>query len=76
MTAGLDWNENLPYTDPTNSASSLKLSLSINGPQATLSFGAASNKTYSVQYADQPNGGSWSKLILPWRGAVISERFW
>jgi hypothetical protein len=57
-----NWQEYNAGTDPTNDASSLKLSLSVTGAQATLSFGATSNKTYSVQYADQPSGGAWSKV--------------
>ena len=57
-----NWQEYNAGTDPTNAASSLKISLAVSGAQSTLSFGAASNKTYTVQYSNQPGNGSWSKL--------------
>ena len=50
-------------TDPTNALSFLKIdSLSLGGG-ATLLFGAISNKTYTLQYTDNPGGGTWAKLV-------------
>jgi hypothetical protein len=40
----------------------LTLSLSaVPGQNATVSFGAISNRTYTIEYADQP-GATWRKL--------------
>ncbi len=55
--------EFLAGTDPTNGASYLRIdSIAANGG-ATLTFGAISNRTYSVQYTDMPGAGVWSRLI-------------
>jgi hypothetical protein len=50
-------------TIPTNAASGLKLETVIqaNG-QATVSFTAAANQTYTVEWCAQPAGGAWLKL--------------
>jgi len=50
-------------TSPTNAASLLKLEgvTRANG-QAHVSFNAASNQTYTVEWCVQPEGGTWSKL--------------
>jgi hypothetical protein len=40
----------------------LKIDSLTLGPSSTLSFGAISNKTYTVQYSDAPNPGPWLKL--------------
>ncbi len=50
-------------TSPTNAASLLKLEgvTRANG-QAHVSFNAASNQTYTVEWCLQPEGGTWSKL--------------
>jgi hypothetical protein len=49
-------------TNPTNSASFLKIdSLSLTGG-TTLRFGAVSNKTYTVQYTDRLGTGPWQRL--------------
>lgn len=54
--------EFLAGTDPLNPASYLKIdSITVNAG-ATLSFGAISNRTYSVQYSDVVGGGVWFKL--------------
>jgi len=50
-------------TSPTNSASGLKLeSVASTNGQALVSFSAAVNQTYTVEWSDQPSGGSWQKL--------------
>ncbi len=55
-------DEFLAGTDATNSANYLKIdSISANAG-ATLTFGAISNRTYSVQYSDVPTGILWLKL--------------
>lgn len=50
-------------TSPTNAVSLLKLETvtQANG-RATMSFNAASNHTYTVEWCVQPAGGSWLKL--------------
>jgi len=50
-------------TDPTNALSYLKIdSIAANGG-ATLRFGAASNRTYSVEFTDALGVGLWQKLV-------------
>ena len=55
-------------TNPTDASSYLKIH-SINATGGlTLTFGAISNRTYSVQYNDVPGGVAWTKLLdLPAR---------
>lgn len=49
-------------TDPTNAASFLKIdSIAGTGP-TTLTFGAISNRAYSVQFSEQLNQGGWTTL--------------
>ncbi len=48
-------------TDPNDPASFLKLTLITPGQQPTLTFGAASNRTYTLQFSDQA-GAAWSRL--------------
>lgn len=56
--------EYLAGTDPTNKLSYLKVEGPILGAGATVSFGAISNRTYSVLYANSPDTPAlqWSKL--------------
>jgi len=50
-------------TSPTNAASLLQLeSLTPTNGQALVSFSAAANQTYTVEWSDQLSGGSWQKL--------------
>ena len=50
-------------TSPTNAASLLKLyTLAQANGQAMVSFQAASNQTYTVEWCAQPAGGAWLKL--------------
>ena len=50
-------------TNPTNVASLLKLEgVTHASGQATVSFNAVSNQTYTVEWCAQPAGGAWSKL--------------
>lgn len=60
-------DEYLAGTDPNDVNSYLRIAL-VNAaftpaPTVLLSFNAASNKTYSVQYRDALNLGSWLKLM-------------
>jgi hypothetical protein len=48
-------------TDPSDGSSFLKVGLSSSSGAAVISFGAVSNKTYSIQYTDVLGTG-WSKL--------------
>jgi hypothetical protein len=57
-----NWQEYIAGTDPTNALSYLKIDSLTAGASSTLSFGAISNKTYTVQYSDAPNPGPWLKL--------------
>jgi hypothetical protein len=57
-----NWQEYIAGTDPTNAASFLKVSLNAILGQAEISFSAASNKTYTLQYTDQLDNRAWSKL--------------
>ncbi len=50
-------------TDPTNTASVLRITRFTAGNPTTLEFDAVSNKTYTVQHTDRLPGGSWSKLL-------------
>lgn len=49
-------------TDPTNAASHLRVTLALPGP--AVSFGAVSNRTYTIQFTDvlPAPGGLWQKL--------------
>jgi hypothetical protein len=50
-------------TDPTNAASYLKITSITAGAGATLTFGAVSNKTYTIQYTERLGGGGvWTRL--------------
>jgi hypothetical protein len=49
-------------TDPTNPASYLKINSITAGGGATLTFGAVSNKTYTIQYTEGLGSGVWAKL--------------
>ena len=50
-------------TSPTDAASCLKLEgITQSNGTATVSFNAASNQTYTVEWCAQPDGSAWSKL--------------
>lgn len=49
-------------TNPLNPASYLKVESITAGPGATLTFGAVSNRTYTMQYSDAIGTGVWFKL--------------
>ena len=57
-----NWQEYVAGTDPTDANSSLKVSLGLAPGQATVSFGAISNRTYTIQYNDTLGAGPWAKL--------------
>jgi hypothetical protein len=54
--------EYIAGTDPTNSLSYLKIHSITAGAGATLTFGASSNKTYSIEYTDALFVGPWLQL--------------
>jgi hypothetical protein len=54
--------EFLAGTDPANPSSYLKVDSITAGGGATLTFGAISNRTYSVQSSDVVGSGLWSKV--------------
>jgi len=57
-----NWGEYIAGTDPTNSLSYLGVSLAAGPASAVVSFGAMSNRTYTVQFTDDLGLGLWSKL--------------
>jgi hypothetical protein len=54
--------EYIAGTDPTNALSYLKIDSIAGGAGATLTFGAISNRTYTVQYTDALATGQWARL--------------
>lgn len=64
----LNWQEYTAGTDPKDAASYLRIDIQPEGAGARLCFGAASNKTYSVEYTDALKTGPWTRLAdLPAR---------
>lgn len=64
----LNWQEYTAGTDPKDAASYLRIDIQPEGAGARLYFGAASNKTYSVEYIDALETGPWARLAdLPAR---------
>jgi hypothetical protein len=57
-----NWGEYFAGTDPTNSLSYLGVSLQAGPASAVVSFGAISNRTYTVQFTDDLGLGLWSRL--------------
>ena len=57
-----NYQEYLAGTDPTNALSRLTAQIGTSSTSADVSFQALSNKTYSLQYRENFNGGSWSTL--------------
>jgi hypothetical protein len=57
-----NWAEYIAGTDPTNNASYLRVEQITSSGGATISFQAVSNRTYTVQYKDDVDGASWSRL--------------
>ena len=58
----LNWQEYIAGTDPTNALSYLKISSIAATGGATISFGAISNKTYTVLFSDTLGTGPWFRL--------------
>ncbi len=48
-------------TDPSDPASFLRLAVDVQGGLARVAFGAVSNRTYTLQFADQPSG-AWRRF--------------
>jgi hypothetical protein len=66
----LNWQEYVAGTNPTNAASYLSVTLAGVNTGATLRFNAVSNKTYTVEYNNTLDAGTWIKLIdLPARAS-------
>ena len=60
--------EYIAGTDPTDARSYLRIEALTGNADATLTFGAVSNRTYAVQYTETLGAGFWSKLVdLPAR---------
>ena len=59
MTNGQEY---IAGTDPTNALSYLKIVSLTAPPGAILTFGAISNRTYSIQFKDAIEAANWSKL--------------
>jgi hypothetical protein len=57
-----NWEEYIAGTDHLDPASYLKVELSNPTGPATVWFTAVSNKTYTVEYTDDLEGGAWMKL--------------
>jgi hypothetical protein len=62
--------EYIAGTNPTNGFSYLRIDSLSAAAGATLTFGAISNRTYSVQYTDNLGSGQWFRLAdVPARGS-------
>ncbi len=59
----LNWQEYIAGTDPTNALSFLKIDSLTLGPGALLTFGALSNKTYTLQVTPEMNSSAWQNLL-------------
>ena len=57
-----NWQEYQAGTNPTNALSCLKVEIGAIPGWAALSFGAASNLTYTLQYQDRLGGGVWANF--------------
>lgn len=55
-------SEYIAGTDPTNFESRFELEVFRDGPEPSLTFNAVSGKSYSVQYRDTLDAGSWQKM--------------
>ncbi len=63
-------------TDPNNAASFLRVEPGLIGGQASVSFSAVSNRTYSVQFTDNLGAGIWTRLAdVPARGTNFIRQF-
>jgi len=58
----LNWQEYAAGTDPNDPLSYLRIESITASNIATLTFQAVSNKTYTVEFSDQLENGTWSKL--------------
>jgi len=50
-------------TDPIDANSYLRVDFAAGNNPSTLTLGAVSNRTYTVQYSPNPTGGPWSNLV-------------
>lgn len=72
MTNGQEY---IAGTDPTDPQSFLKVEVAPEGAGATVLFGAAADRTYTVEYTDALRGAPWSKLAdVPAQDTVRTER--
>jgi hypothetical protein len=69
-----NWQEFLAGTDPTNSASTLKVgAVTYSGADITVSFQSTAGIVYRVEVRDALDSGSWSVLAdpIPGTGGLI-----
>src|ERR1043166_1729256 len=57
-----NWAEYIAGTDPSDPSSYLKVNLSVDAVGATIAFGAVSNRTYTIQFADGLENTLWFRL--------------
>ena len=57
-----NWGEYVAGTDPTDPSSYLKVNVSVEGDGATIAFGAVSNRTYTIQFANGLENVPWSRF--------------
>jgi hypothetical protein len=57
-----NYDEYIAGTNPTNNLSYLKIDTLTLGGGATLTFGAISNRTYTLQFTEGVGTGQWSRL--------------
>jgi hypothetical protein len=57
-----NWTEYLAGTDPTNAASCLKVDFISATAGANITWGAVSNRSYTVQYCDDVASQTWNRL--------------
>ena len=50
-------------TDPQDAASRFSIEIQVDSAGPSLGFLARSNKTYSLQYVERPEGGQWKSLL-------------
>ncbi len=57
-----NWAEYIAGTDPNDASSYLKVNVSLEAAGAAIAFGAVSNRTYTIQFANRLDSAAWSRL--------------